>query len=135
MKPTVIMLPFLEKYRLPVLIWNTLEGMHTHAKRAGHLGCAEDEVMGYFIANDIKIDPATDEVKNNVIGYIGLSEERIGAGIFAHELQHFICSWILCAAWNLVDQYEEIALLTGELTRNFWIEFYRLFDVIEESNE
>ena len=70
------------------------------------------------------------------LGELHFSTEKIGAGIVAHELQHFICQWV-DAEMGVREQFalgaddEEICLLAGNLTNQFWGEFYENFSVSE----
>ena len=63
-------------------------------------------------------------------GEIHLVEGEFGAGIFAHELQHFIQDWI---SKNDLDpmngSWEEIAYLAGDMTTDFWNWFYDNFEL------
>ena len=52
-------------------------------------------------------------------GEIHLVEEEFGAGLFAHELQHFILHWI--HEYGLLSQDKEgICLMAGGVTAKFW---------------
>ena len=50
-----------------------------------------------------------------------------GVGIVAHEIQHIVNYWCGAKGWNMDAHDEKIASLTGELTRHFWIEFYKRY--------
>jgi hypothetical protein len=73
--------------------------------------------------------------KPRLYGEIHLWIKLIGAGYFAHELQHFMASYA-CATekhWNpLGDEADErMAWLAGQLTAQFWTKFYERFEVRE----
>jgi hypothetical protein len=66
------------------------------------------------------------------LGELHFHRENIGAGIVAHEIQHFLTAWVVNMEWvkHLLDgKWEPIAKMAGELTREFWNEFYERFDV------
>ncbi len=68
-------------------------------------------------------------------GEIHLVEGEFGAGIFAHELQHFIQDWICTNELNpMEDEWEDIAYLAGHLTSQFWNWFYDNFELEKENN-
>ena len=54
---------------------------------------------------------------------------QIGAGIVAHEIQHFISDWILSMGWGLEKHNEEISLMSGKLTTEFWNCYYDHFEL------
>jgi len=66
------------------------------------------------------------KVQERTVGEIHLHE--FGAGIFAHELQHFIFHWCELKKRNAngEDFEERIACLAGDLTVQFWNKFYHL---------
>jgi hypothetical protein len=56
----------------------------------------------------------------------------MGAGYFAHELQHFMADYV--SETEPLDYVfdrpanERVAFLAGELTNQFWVEFYKKFE-------
>jgi len=90
-------------------------------------GRSEKGVNGYFYAPRTEIK-ANGVVKNKVVGEIHLTQKRFGAGVFAHELQHFISWW--CNVKDLdpmEEHWEVVPKLAGDLTNEFWIWFYDNF--------
>lgn len=90
---------------------------------------------------DIKTTAANIRGLQEVIGYFrcGLQEKtghifiylpKIGSGLIAHELQHFIQFWInQCGYKPIYDRsWELVALKTGKITASFWEWFYENFD-------
>ena len=66
------------------------------------------------------------------LGELHFVNGEFGAGIFAHELQHFLTNWVVLLEWEkdlLKERFEEIAYLAGDLTREFWECFYKRFAV------
>ncbi len=54
--------------------------------------------------------------------------DALGAGVVAHELQHFISHWVNVMDWDVGDKhFEPVSRLIGRLTREFWNEFYVRF--------
>ena len=64
-------------------------------------------------------------------GEIHLWEKIIGAGYFAHELQHFMDDYSATTEKHPLDSKadERMAWLAGQLTAEFWTKFYERFDV------
>ena len=61
--------------------------------------------------------------RGRFFGRIGLWKEIVGAGYFAHELQHFIHDYML--GTGVVDN-EKLAWMSGDLTGQFWTRWYEL---------
>ena len=52
----------------------------------------------------------------------------MGAGYVAHEIQHFICYWMVCGELDICGKHwEKIAWVTGEITNKYWTWFYKYF--------
>jgi len=64
-------------------------------------------------------------------GEIHLWEKLIGAGYFAHELQHFVNHYSQETENYPLDfeANERMAWLVGELTAQFWTKFYKKFEI------
>jgi hypothetical protein len=64
-------------------------------------------------------------------GEIHLWEKFMGAGYWAHELQHFMMDYFLGTETFPIDNEanERMAHLAGELTAEFWTKFYERFEV------
>ena len=61
-------------------------------------------------------------------GLICLWEEIVGAGYFAHELQHFVFDYIAREmSDNLSDVNEKLAWMVGDMTAQFWAKYYKLY--------
>jgi hypothetical protein len=63
-------------------------------------------------------------------GEIHLWRKFIGAGYFAHELQHFMENYRFLTedAWLDDEANERMAYLAGDLTKRFYTRFYKMFD-------
>ena len=83
---------------------------------------AEAGVGGYWLGMPYKldIDHGAPLLKPKV-GEIHLVLNHFGAGVFAHELQHFILDWM--DIWGLGDS-EAICMIVGRMTSQFWSMFY-----------
>ena len=71
------------------------------------------------------------ELVNRKLGEIHLVNGEFGAGVFAHELQHFLVDWIKAMKWTrglLKKYWEDIAYMAGDLTTEFWNNFYENFE-------
>ena len=60
---------------------------------------------------------------------IHLAKNRLGVGLWAHELQHFMADWCKINRWDAtVEPWDErAARLAERLTRQFWSWYYREF--------
>lgn len=64
-------------------------------------------------------------VANTTVGQIHLVKGKFGAGIFAHELQHFLSWWSVVKEYDLIGRdWERVSTLAGKLTSKFWKLFY-----------
>ena len=71
-----------------------------------------------------------DEIVTRLVGSLHFYNNGFGAGVFAHELQHFIQDWISIGGIDDTDS-EAVPTLTGNLTATFWSWFYDHFKVIQ----
>ncbi len=63
-------------------------------------------------------------------GEIHLWQKLIGAGYFAHELQHFMNHYMETESYPLdFEANERMAWLAGDLTMQFWTKFYERFEI------
>lgn len=62
-------------------------------------------------------------------GEIHLWTKWMGAGYFAHELQHFMEDYRFCTEKHPLDDRanERMAYLAGDLTAQFWTKYYEHF--------
>lgn len=113
------------EYRLPVLIFPSLEEMFAHGTRVGVEN--SEKTRGLFVGLNHRVGVEDDDpaIISRSIGHICLVEGEFGAGIFAHELQHFLSNWADSACWDVTgDNFEDIAYLAGDLTNDFWTKYY-----------
>jgi len=74
-----------------------------------------------------------DDLITRKLGEIHLVRGEFGAGIVAHELQHFITQYSVRLNWdtdNVYGEWETIAYLAGDLTNQFWNGFYEREEII-----
>jgi hypothetical protein len=114
-------------HKLMVYIWPTLTAMR--ARISAFIGKTEARrTLGLFHAPDTRIGPRN-VVRNIVVGEIHLTQGQFGAGIFAHELQHFISWWSDIKDFKPTDaDWERVSNLAGRLTTQFWNKYYECFD-------
>src|SRR5689334_12414394 len=64
-------------------------------------------------------------------GEIHLWQKLIGAGYWAHELQHFMADYTEATESTPLDHEanERMAWLAGDLTAQFWTKFFERFEV------
>ncbi len=111
-----------EKYRILMFIWPTFKGMQKFTD-------TKKDTLAYFCYPEIIVHEG--EIVEGDVAYFHFVEDEFGAGIFAHELQHFIQIWIeINELWPLVvdqekDNWENIAYLAGDITTAFWKSFLR----------
>lgn len=118
----IISLKVDETHRLRVYLWDTQEDMHKNIR--GSVGAdAYYHAVPYTLCIGENGEVESVEFPE-VCGEIHIPLEHVGAGTFAHELQHFILDWAL-AHGKVEPQYrEEICDLTGDLTTAFWNAWY-----------
>ncbi len=68
------------------------------------------------------------EIVTRLVGNLHFYNDGFGAGVFAHELQHFIQDWITIGGIDDTDD-EAVPTLAGDLTKAFWTWFYDHFKV------
>ena len=64
--------------------------------------------------------------KHSEFGIMHFSHKYLGAGCFAHELQHFMFDWISTHLKEVNPRNEEkLAQLADDITRLFWNNYYK----------
>ena len=96
---------------LRVYIWKSIKGLRRNTNfRAS-------DYVGAYVAYPYR-------KKRGLFGELHLMKNRIGAGYVAHELQHFFYDWLMQQEQTSATN-ERLALLAGDMTREFWNEYYR----------
>jgi hypothetical protein len=88
-----------------------------------NLGQLRKSVEGVFVDNAITAG-YYHACRSRYFGRIGLWRDIMGAGYFAHELQHFIHDYMLDREET---NNEKIAWMAGDLTSQFWTKWYELY--------
>ena len=115
----MMILPIVGKQYLHVYVWKTNEAMHKNYIFDGDFAAAYCGLAYY-----VNVDTG-EAIVGNKFGEIHLVKGEFGAGIFAHELQHFILDWIDYYGCEFKrDQIEDICLIVGNMTAKFWTWFY-----------
>ena len=112
------------RHHVTVSIYGTLKAMResTRGKTKGR------DHYGLFFGPPLTIGPRG-AIAEREVGQIYLVANRFGAGVFAHELQHFLQHWIEINGWDPVgSEWETVAHLAGDMTARFWIWFYDSFE-------
>jgi hypothetical protein len=123
------------RHRLTVFVWKTKREMlhYANSGRGNKLGHA---TRAFFRPPTlhIRIGPRGGiTVLNKGVGEIHLIHNGFGAGIFAHELQHFLNFWFINNDWDITGRHwERSAYLAGDLTNAFWAWFYDTFERKED---
>lgn len=119
------------RHKLRVFVWPNKEAMVKAAKKCVH---ANHETGAYFHGPRLKLGvyrTGRTVVLTEVVGEMHFNIQEFDAGIFAHELQHFISRWSDVNLWNAgaqeSKQWEKVSYLVGDLTNAFWSWFYRRF--------
>jgi hypothetical protein len=90
---------------------------------------SEDDTLAAFVQLPYleNMEEPHDRIIPRKFGEIHIPISKMGAGLVAHELQHFILCWLL--TWRLDPEMdnESLCLLSGNITRKFWRSFYRRF--------
>src|ERR671924_1338805 len=126
-KPLVIFtLHVPRSHKLLVYVWPTLQSMRTRIKALPGTDKNQRHTMAFFHAPPTKITIGRyNVVQRKIVGQIHLVKQRFGAGVWAHELQHFICWWSVLKNYDLTGKdWERVPRLAGDLTSKFWRLFY-----------
>jgi hypothetical protein len=105
--------------QLRVVLWDHLKDLRATARELSGYGgwrsCA-----GCYLATRAPRE----------FGQIHLWKKILGGGYFAHELQHFLADYSMeTESYPLdTDANERMAFLAGDLTMQFWNQFYDRFD-------
>jgi hypothetical protein len=109
--------------KLTVYIWQNLRDLRRAAQKSSTLPARWwKTAAGAYVG----------VVTKTQFGEIHLWQKLIGAGYFAHELQHFMEDYRTATEGikPLDDEANErMAWLAGELTAEFWTKFYEKFEV------
>jgi hypothetical protein len=106
-----------------VFIWKRLKDL----RKAAHGSSVQSahfwkNALGAYVGNRTK----------KQFGEIHLWLKMTGAGYWAHELQHFIMDYASGTESPFYvsdpEANERMAWLAGELTAQFWTEFYKKFE-------
>lgn len=98
-----------------IFVWRTVKGLKRNTNFEG-------DYVGAYVAYPARR-------KSGLFGEIHLVKSRVGAGYVAHELQHFLYDWLMEQTIT-IHTNERLALLAGNVTRDFWNTYYK-----EVSNE
>jgi len=125
----VFRLPAYEAYYVRVFIWKDVETLREAIDC--YVGATKKDYFGYYAGNTIHWKDGVILTKR--IGDIHLHLENMGAGTFAHELQHFISDFVTSMGWSddLTGEYwEPVSWISGEMTKRFWNLFYENFEQV-----
>lgn len=110
------------KYKVAIFIWPTQKQMQARIRKLS--GKDESKTGAYFHAPRTKIYPSG-RVEPETVGEIHLVKGRFGAGVFAHELQHFISWWCNIRSLDPMEKHwEYVPKIAGNMTNQFWKWFY-----------
>ena len=114
---------------LDCFVWETTEQMHDFVQQEREINW-EKNYGACYLGKDWHFRDG--DLVTRKLGEIHLVNGKFGAGIFAHELQHFLTCFVKYMGWTrgiMKKHWEDIAHLAGDLTREFWEEFYKVFEV------
>lgn len=116
-------LPIRGKQYLHVYVWKNNNAMRDNYDYDGDFAAA-------YCGLTYKVEVDTGEpVVGNKFGEIHFVHNGYGAGIFAHELQHFVMDWIDVYGCEFEEeQIEEICTMVGKMTVKYWVWFYDTFE-------
>lgn len=117
-----------KQHKLVVYMWGTLREMRQIIRKLPGASYNQKDTLAFFHAPNTEIGAGC-VVRNRVVGEIHLVKGYFGAGIFAHELQHFISWWSDIKDYEpLGKDWERIPTLVGKITTQFWKKYYKVFD-------
>ena len=115
-----------DKQYLHVYIWESNQAMHDN-----HDVGYDGDFAAAYCGMAYKINADTGELRTGKkFGEIHLVNGNFGAGVFAHELQHFVMDWI--DIYGIEDNpawIETICGMVGDMTNKFWVWFYDTFKI------
>lgn len=115
-------------HKLMVYIWSTLKAMRSKIRKLpGTKAKDTNTALGFFYGPEMKVRKTgkRNVMANKTVGQIHLVKGKFGAGIFAHELQHFLSWWTVVKEYDLIGRdWERVSTLAGKLTNKFWQLFY-----------
>ena len=112
------------RHRILVYVWPTLDGLRKSYHGAGDDGYNTDRLLAYWRSKRLRIT-ARGRIVNKVVGAIHLPLGKFGAGIFAHELQHFVDFWGSCKVGKTDNEY--LPTIAGDMRSEFWAKYYALW--------
>ena len=122
-------LPIVDKQYLHVYVWENKDAMHDNYDYDGDFAAA-------YCGLAYKVYVDTGELAlGNKFGEIHLVHNGYGAGIFAHELQHFVMDWIDIYGCDFKEeQIEEVCSMVGNMTAKYWTWFYKNFETRKQDD-
>ena len=109
---------------LTCYFWDTLKEFRAKAAKR-KLEEAADAHACYLGAHWRFVDS---DLKSRKLGELHFFLDAVGAGVVAHEIQHFISHWVSAMDWDIGEKhFEDVAELAGNLTTEFWVAFYERY--------
>jgi hypothetical protein len=118
MKPTFY-LRIDSRHKLAVYVWPTVARLRKAWRDSDHSDATG--TLAFWRSKRIRIS-ARGSVVSELIGSIHLPLGKFGAGIFAHELQHFMDFWSSCVSGR---DNEYLPGIAGRMTSEFWRKYYK----------
>lgn len=113
------------EHTLRVCIWPDIDALQAATGKPDAEAYWEAPAMRLWVGADGETTVLTEAV-----GTLHFYNNGFGAGVFAHELQHFIQDWISIGGIDTNDP-EAAPTLTGDLTNKFWAWFYDQFEEVQ----
>jgi len=114
---------------LHIYVWENLAEMREFTGILPENKNHESDYVACYQTVNGKSDGKDYPVEEGDAGFIHLVEDMFAAGVFAHELQHFLQSWIDRNKLKPFGKdWEDVAYLVGNLTTDFWNWFYDTFE-------
>ena len=108
-------------HRLRIFVWPDIDTLQRATRDPGAGAKWERPEIRIWYGDD-----GTVRIVNRIIGRLHFYVNGFGAGVFAHELQHFIQDWIELKGIDVASP-EAVPTLVQELTTAFWTWFYETF--------
>ena len=109
-------------------IWDNEEDMHEYTANKAQVpkDGREESIACFMRPGRLRFDK-DNNLTTRKVGELHFVTDEFGAGVVAHEIQHFLSSWITWMGWGdgLLDEYcEPISDIAETLTKQFWNNFY-----------
>jgi hypothetical protein len=115
-----------DKCYLRVFVWENAESMQQAFNRHKYMAM-EPDYCGRCIGAVWQIKDGKRRCPPK-FGELHLVRDIVGGGYVAHEIQHLVNYWSEFKNWKRIKDDERIAAFAGNITMDFWDNFYERYN-------